>query len=102
MAPSFHPDPTDRSSAPRICGRARDAAAAGLHHVQVSSLGKTGTSAPPVATRVARQGWRDPRLWIGLLIVAGGGGFGGRGVAAAGERRAGGGGGGERGGGGPP
>jgi hypothetical protein len=46
-------------------------AAAGLHHVQVSSLGKTGTSAPPVATRVARPGWRDPRLWIGLLIVAG-------------------------------
>ena len=39
--------------------------------MQVSSLGKTGTSAPPVATRVARQGWRDPRLWIGLLIVAG-------------------------------
>jgi len=39
--------------------------------VRVSSLGKTGTSAPPVATRVARAGWRDPRLWIGLLLVAG-------------------------------
>ena len=37
----------------------------------MSSLGKPGTSAPPVATRVARAGWRDPRLWIGLLIVAG-------------------------------
>ena len=46
-------------------------AAAALHHVRVSSLGKTGTSAPPVATRVDRAGWRDPRLWIGLLIVAG-------------------------------
>jgi hypothetical protein len=45
--------------------------AAGLHHVRVSSLGKPGTPAPPVATRVARPGWRDPRLWIGLLIVAG-------------------------------
>jgi len=39
--------------------------------VRVSSLGKAGTSAPPVATRVARAGWRDPRLWIGLLLVAG-------------------------------
>lgn len=39
--------------------------------MQVSSLGKAGTSAPPVATRVARAGWRDPRLWIGLLLVAG-------------------------------
>ena len=39
--------------------------------MHVSSLGKTGTSAPPVATRVTRTGWRDPRLWIGLLIVAG-------------------------------
>ena len=43
---------------------------AGLHHVRVSSLGKPGTQAP-AATRVARPGWRDPRLWIGLLIVAG-------------------------------
>jgi hypothetical protein len=24
----------------------------------------------PPATRAARSGWRDPRLWIGLLIVA--------------------------------
>ncbi len=29
-----------------------------------------GTQAPPAATRVARSGWRDPRLWIGVLLVA--------------------------------
>ncbi|HWJ82020.1 MAG TPA: hypothetical protein VNS55_07275 [Nocardioides sp.] len=29
----------------------------------------TGTPAPPPATRVARSGWRDPRLWIGVLLV---------------------------------
>lgn len=37
--------------------------------MRVSSLGKAGTSLPPVATRVTRAGWRDPRLWIGLLIM---------------------------------
>jgi hypothetical protein len=54
-----------------------------LHHVHVSSLGKPGTSAPPVATRVTRAGWRDPRLWIGLLIVAGSVVLGSRLLAAA-------------------
>ncbi len=54
-----------------------------LHHVRVSSLGKTGTSAAPVATRVAKAGWRDPRLWIGLLIVAGSVVLGARLLAAA-------------------
>ncbi|MDZ5622877.1 hypothetical protein [Nocardioides bizhenqiangii] len=49
----------------------------------MSSLGKTGTSAPPAATRVARAGWRDPRLWIGLLIVAGSVVLGARLLAAA-------------------
>lgn len=29
----------------------------------------TGTPTPPPATRVARSGWRDPRLWIGVLLV---------------------------------
>lgn len=29
-----------------------------------------GTPVPP-ATRVSRPGWRDPRLWIGVLLVAG-------------------------------
>ena len=44
------------------------------HHVRVS-LGTAQqpgarVSAPvPPATRAARPGWRDPRLWIGLLIV---------------------------------
>lgn len=51
--------------------------------MHVSSLGKPGTSAPPVATRVARAGWRDPRLWIGLLIVAGSVVLGARLLAAA-------------------
>ena len=30
----------------------------------------TASAAVPPATRAARSGWRDPRLWIGLLIVA--------------------------------
>lgn len=31
-----------------------------------------GNSAvPPAATRTGSPGWRDPRLWIGVLIVAG-------------------------------
>lgn len=51
--------------------------------MQVSSLGKPGTSTPPVATRVTRAGWRDPRLWIGLLIVAGSVVLGSRLLAAA-------------------
>jgi hypothetical protein len=51
--------------------------------VHVSSLGKPGTSSPPVATRVTRAGWRDPRLWIGLLIVAGSVVLGSRLLAAA-------------------
>lgn len=31
-------------------------------------LGEPAT--PPPATRATRPGWRDPRLWIGVLIVA--------------------------------
>lgn len=58
---------------------------AALHHVLVSSLGKAGTSTPPVATRATRAGWRDPRLWIGLLIVAGSVVLGARLLAAADE-----------------
>lgn len=41
------------------------------------SLGTTQRAAAPAATaavppavRAARSGWRDPRLWVGLLIVA--------------------------------
>ncbi|MBS4752594.1 hypothetical protein KG112_07200 [Nocardioides sp. zg-ZUI104] len=30
-----------------------------------------GVPAPPRATRVSRPGWRDPRLWIGVVLVAG-------------------------------
>ncbi|MEZ0578634.1 hypothetical protein [Nocardioides sp. MH1] len=49
----------------------------------MSSLGKPGTSAPAVAVRATRAGWRDPRLWIGLLIVAGSVVLGARVMAAA-------------------
>ncbi|WP_157538405.1 MULTISPECIES: hypothetical protein [unclassified Nocardioides] len=42
-----------------------------------------GTPAPPPATRVARPGWRDPRLWLGVLLVAGSVVLGARLLAAA-------------------
>ncbi|HWI43708.1 MAG TPA: hypothetical protein VNS81_08805 [Nocardioides sp.] len=32
-------------------------------------LGISGAPVPPPATRVARPGWRDPRLWIGVLLL---------------------------------
>lgn len=38
---------------------------------------------PAPATRVSRAGWRDPRLWIGLLLVAGSVVLGARVLAAA-------------------
>lgn len=38
----------------------------GGNHVRVS----LGTDRVPAATRSTAPGWRDPRLWIGLLIVA--------------------------------
>lgn len=41
------------------------------------------TPAPPHATRVVRPGWRDPRLWIGVLLVAGSVVLGARLMAAA-------------------
>lgn len=52
-----------------------------VHDVRVTSLGdltRTTTSGaapspagvPPPATRATRPGWRDPRLWIGVVIVA--------------------------------
>ncbi|KAA1418716.1 flagellar biosynthesis protein FlgA [Nocardioides humilatus] len=49
----------------------------------MSSLGKPGTPATPAATRAVRAGWRDPRLWIGLLIVAGSVVLGARVMSAA-------------------
>lgn len=42
-----------------------------------------GAASPPAATRVARSGWRDPRLWIGVLLVAGSVVLGARLLAAA-------------------
>ncbi|QBR93717.1 hypothetical protein [Nocardioides euryhalodurans] len=35
----------------------------------MTSLGDLTTSTPPAATRATTPGWRDPRLWIGVLIV---------------------------------
>lgn len=59
--------------------------ATALHDVAVSrDLGSSpGAPAPPPATRVARPGWRDPRLWIGVLLVAGSVVAGARLLAAA-------------------
>lgn len=54
----------------------------------VSDLGiASGTSAPPgsPARRVSRPGWRDPRLWVGLVLVAGSIIVGARVMAAADE-----------------
>lgn len=42
-----------------------------------------GASVPPIATRVARPGWRDPRLWIGIALVTGSIVVGARLLAAA-------------------
>lgn len=37
--------------------------------VSLGSPGASVPSVPPVATRAARSGWRDPRLWVGVLLV---------------------------------
>jgi hypothetical protein len=36
----------------------------------VTNPGAQATTSAPPAIRVRRPGWRDPRLWIGVLIVA--------------------------------
>lgn len=42
-----------------------------VHDGAVTSLGDSTTSAtPPPASRATTPGWRDPRLWIGVVIVA--------------------------------
>lgn len=46
------------------------------------TLARHNSSSPP-ATRVAQPGWRDPRLWIGVLLVAGSVVLGARLLAAA-------------------
>ncbi len=46
----------------QVCGSGRV-----LHDGIVTSL---GTTAPRAATRASGPTWRDPRLWVGLLIVA--------------------------------
>ena len=47
------------------------AGAGGRHHGRVATDLGTSTAAPtPPATRAATPGWRDPRLWVGVLIVA--------------------------------
>lgn len=58
---------------------------AGLHDVAVSrDLGSSpGTPAPPPALRASRPGWRDPRLWLGVLLLAGSVVLGARLLAAA-------------------
>lgn len=43
----------------------------------------TGTTLVPPATRAARSGWRDPRLWIGVVLVTASIALGARVFAAA-------------------
>ncbi|GAA3835333.1 hypothetical protein [Nocardioides panacisoli] len=45
--------------------------------------GTPAPATPPPATRVARSGWRDPRLWIGVLLVTASVVLGSRLLAAA-------------------
>lgn len=60
-----------------------------LGTTQSRTQGKTPGRAPaapapvPPATRAARSGWRDPRLWVGVLIVVGSVVAGSRLLAAA-------------------
>ncbi|MBM7515779.1 hypothetical protein [Nocardioides nitrophenolicus] len=42
-----------------------------------------GTTIPPAARRAARPAWRDPRLWLGVLLVTGSVVLGARLLAAA-------------------
>lgn len=60
-------------------------APAALHDVRVSrDLGNSpGAPVPPPALRAARRVWRDPRLWLGVLLVAGSVVLGARLLAAA-------------------
>lgn len=58
----------------------------GVSHDEPDAGGRSRShpAAPvPPATRVSTPGWRDPRLWIGLLIVAGSVVAGSRLLAAA-------------------
>ena len=42
-----------------------------VHDGSVTTLGDTSTgTSPPPATRATTPGWRDPRLWVGVVIVA--------------------------------
>lgn len=56
-----------------------------LHDVAVSrDLGNSpGAPVPPPALRATRPGWRDPRLWLGVLLIAGSVVLGARLLAAA-------------------
>lgn len=69
-----------RAAVERRVARAAD----GLHDEAVSrDLGNPGTSLPPPALRAGRPGWRDPRLWLGVLLLAGSVVLGARLLAAA-------------------
>lgn len=48
-----------------------------------TTLGDATVAATPPAQRVRRPGWRDPRLWIGVVLVAGSVAAGARLLAAA-------------------
>jgi hypothetical protein len=73
MTPSSHPAPPEGDGGHGLWMTGFAAPARG-HHVGVSlgtahQPGARASAPVPPATRAARPGWRDPRLWIGLLIV---------------------------------
>jgi hypothetical protein len=82
-----------RATRTTICGRALAARWAGLHDVRVAlnlgdatavatARGDVASDVPP-ALRGHRSAWRDPRLWIGIVLVAASVVVGARVLAAA-------------------
>src|SRR5688572_3585436 len=56
---------------PQSCGGRGDPGRGGLHHGAVAkNLGAPAVVPAPPALRATAPGWRDPRLWVGIVIVA--------------------------------
>jgi hypothetical protein len=73
MAPSSHLAAVARAHALVAvdgCGEGGDLAPGEVHDVPVvRNLGTSGVSDAPPAVRATTPGWRDPRLWVGVVIV---------------------------------
>jgi hypothetical protein len=70
MTPCFHPEPTVCTHFVRpVENDLRISTRTGTMQAMSNDLGITTHPATPSATRVRRAGWRDPRLWIGVLLV---------------------------------